>query len=267
MNEVFIEYAIADNFIMDYILLRQTAVVTATPYKKGRIALCSALGTTFAIILPLFSINAVLAFFLKLSCGAAIAFGAVNHSSVRSYLKYFNVFLLFTFLLGGGVAAAFYFAGIKLDKGAYIQAGSLPAGVTLLAGFLLVAGVKTLMKKSLEVVSRAGETMPLKIKAEGKVFEVSAFFDSGNTVKEERSGLPVIFLTQKAFDKISLKIHPVKTGKVYFTSAGGYVKRDVYRTDYVIAGNAKEKKHAVFACLDGFAGNMRSDALIGREVL
>ena len=267
MNEVFIEYAIADNFIMDYILLRQTAVVTATPYKKGRIALCSALGTVFAIILPLFSINNVLAFVLKLLCGAAIAFGAVNHSSVRSYLKYFNVFLLFTFLLGGGVIAAFYIAGIKLDKGAYIQAGSLPAGVTLLAGFLLVAGVKALIKNSIEVVSHAGEVMPLKIKAEGKIFEVSAFFDSGNTVEDERSGLPVVFLTEKAFEKISLKITPVKCGKVFFTSAGGYVKRDVYRTEYVIAGNSKSEKHAVFACLDGFAKNMRSDAIIGRKIL
>lgn len=266
MTEIYVEYAIIDNMVMDYLLLRQAAVATATPYKKRRVLLASALGTFFALVLPLIGAPKVVEFLSKLALGGVIAFLAVRHRGVREYVRYFNVFLLFTFLLGGGIFAFLSIAGIKCESGAYIKSGVLPVGVTLAAGAALVLGVKIFINKALSVVKSYGDVTTITVRAEGKLFEFSAFFDSGNTVEESRSGLPVVFLSRSALNKIFLKIKPVSVGKVYFSTATGYTSAEAYRVEYVIVAGRKEKRNAVIALCSTTSSSMPADAIIGKRI-
>ncbi len=98
--QVYIEYAILDNFFVDYFLLRQAAVLLRVPFKKRRLILSSVIGTVVAVVLPLFDLPTVVGFILKILLGTVISFTAVNHRNFLGYIKYFNVFFLLTFFLG-----------------------------------------------------------------------------------------------------------------------------------------------------------------------
>ena len=62
---VYIEYAILDNFVIDWILLKATLSLTGRTAKKGRLFICSFIGAIFALITPLVYFNLVLSFFVK----------------------------------------------------------------------------------------------------------------------------------------------------------------------------------------------------------
>ena len=267
MREIYIEFAVIDNLIMDYILLREAAVACARKFKPVRLFLSSLVGTAGAVILPLLSVAPLYSFLIKLFIGAFMAFLSVKHRTAREYIVYFNVFLLFTFVTGGAIIALFSFAGIKYDLAAYTQAGAAPMGLALLAAFLLALGVKTFIRRALKKLNRYGDIMPLTVKAEGKLFEFSGFLDSGNTLKDERTGLPVVMLSRRSFEKMKLKIKPVKAGRIYFTTAAGFVSTDIYRTDYVKFGAYGKEKSACFAVEKASHVGVNADAIVGKALL
>lgn len=267
MREVYIEFAVIDNLIMDYILLREAAVCCARKFKPLRLFLSSLVGTAGAVLLPLLSVAPLYSFLIKLFIGALMAFVCVKHRTPREYLVYFNVFLLFTFITGGAIIALFSFAGIKYDLAAYTQAGVVPMGLALLAAFALALGVKTFIRRAVKKIKSYGDVMPLIIKAEGKLFELSGFLDSGNTLKDERTGLPVIMISKRSFEKMKLRIKPVKAGRIYFTTAAGFVSTDIYRADYVKFGILGKEKSACFAVEKAAYAGVNADAIVGKALL
>ena len=91
--EVYIEYVIIDNLVMDYLLLKFTAQLLKIKYKKGMVFLGAVIGTLGAVFMPLLALPNNFAFLLKVALGLLIAFVGVSHKSVFAYFKFFNLFL------------------------------------------------------------------------------------------------------------------------------------------------------------------------------
>ena len=91
--EVYIEYVILDNLIMDFLLLKETAKLLKLKYKNLQIFIGAIIGTVGAIVFPLLKILPLYVFLLKILLGLLITFVAIKHNRVFDYIKYFNVFL------------------------------------------------------------------------------------------------------------------------------------------------------------------------------
>ena len=53
---VYIEYVIIDNFIIDYLLLKTSLVLSGANAQRARLLFCAVLGVGFSLLLPIISV-------------------------------------------------------------------------------------------------------------------------------------------------------------------------------------------------------------------
>ncbi len=195
--QVYAEYAIIENFCMDFSLLVCAKAATKNPAKYFRIAIASALGACFAVVYPLFGLGGVLGVAVKVAAGAGMCALAGKYQSFKGYLKFTAVFTASTFVLGGALIAAFSLAGVKYGEGGGVILSSVPIGIPMLCAVALIAVIKKIRKKLAHVAS--GEAT-CKISLDGKLAYCSAFYDSGNKVY--LSGAPVSIVPRYVAKKL-----------------------------------------------------------------
>ena len=265
--QVYIEYAILDNFFVDYFLLRQAAVILRIKFKKRWLILSSVIGTAVAVILPLFYLPTVVSFAVKLLLGMVISFTAVKHRNFIGYIKYFNVFLLLTFLLGGVIIGIMSLLGIPYDFRAYYSNKLLPIGLNVLFGYLLYFGIRKFVDRFVSSVMIAPDLYDAEVIINGVSFKAVAFFDNGNRLKDEKTGLPIIICNQKFFNKIkSLTLLDVR-GSVTYSTASGVGENEFYGTDYVIVNKGREGVVRHAHIMQGNVAAVDAEMIIGRALL
>ncbi len=263
--EVYIEYVILDNLIMDYLLLKETAILLKVKFKRIRLLFGAIIGVVGAVVFPLLKIGVQYLFLLKILLGALICFVSVNHIKFSAYLKYFNVFLLMTFLIGGAVLGAFYLIGIDIKSyGSY----GIPVGVTVLFGYLLVIGVKKAVKSTINGLITDKFRYKCVLKSGSVAVKATGYFDSGNLLIDPKTGLPVALCKKHVIEKMIKRgaIFPPAREMDYSTVVcGGKLK--LYSLDcLLIEGSDGNKRRN---CLLGMVGDdaFKEDLLIGAYVL
>ena len=265
--QVYIEYAILDNFIVDWFLLRQAAVLLRIKFKKRFLLLAATIGTVVAVVLPIADVPQIISFIIKLLLGALMCFVAVKHSNLVAYVKYFNVFLLLTFLLGGLVIGIMSILGIPYDFEAYYSNKLMPIGLNVLFGYLLAFGIKRFIARFVSSVLIAPDLYETEISVGGRTFKAVAFFDNGNRLKDEKTGLPIIICGEKFFNKLSTSAMLVAAGRILYSTASGTGENVFYNTDYVIVNKGREGavRHAFL--MKGNVNCVDAEMIIGRELL
>ena len=76
--EVYIEYAIIDNLVMNAILLHLSFYINQLKYKKWQLILSNILGTICSILIPLFIIPNALLLAIKIALAMSIIFVATG---------------------------------------------------------------------------------------------------------------------------------------------------------------------------------------------
>lgn len=265
--QVYIEYAITDNFIVDCFLLYQTAVLLRVKYKKRFIVLSSLIGTAVAVVLPVVGLPAVAAFVVRLVTGLLMCYTAVRHGSFIAYVKFFNVFLLLTFFLGGLVIGIMTLIGIPYDPAAYYENKLLPIGLNVLFGYLLYFGIRRSVAKFVSSVMIAPDLYEAEVYVDGACFKATAFFDNGNRLIDERTGLPIIICSGRFFNKLSKGARLSVRGKMTYITASGQGEGRYYHTDYVVVrkGRVGFVRHAYI--MPGAVSAVDAELVIGRALL
>ena len=93
--EVYIEYVITDNFIIDYFLLSLALKYSKAQVNKKRIALSAAIGTIVAVLMPIFNASAAIKFFIKIALAFVMIIVAAKPKSGRGYFLSLCLFLIF----------------------------------------------------------------------------------------------------------------------------------------------------------------------------
>lgn len=83
--EVYIEYVITDNFIIDYFLLSLALKYSKAHVNKKRIALSAVIGTIAAVLMPIFNASAAIKFFIKIALAFVMIIVAAKPKSGRGY--------------------------------------------------------------------------------------------------------------------------------------------------------------------------------------
>ncbi|MEG1527912.1 MAG: sigma-E processing peptidase SpoIIGA [Clostridia bacterium] len=181
--EVYIEYAIIDNFAFDYLLFY--CVNKTLKLKKGvwHITLCSLLGVAFALSLPLLKLNGILLFLVKSVVGVSLCLLFTLKRS--KLLKIYSILLFFayTFVLGGVLLALIYAVGdFSFGSATLNYSSNIPIGIYLVAIAIftyLVYSVTTYINKARH---QAKFKYSVSLVVFGKTYSVDAFLDSGNSL-------------------------------------------------------------------------------------
>ena len=115
---VYIEYAILDNVIINYLLLSVTNKICNLNVNFKKIFFSSVVATIFSILKPLVTLNNILAILLKLIMGCVIICILYKFKKFKHFLCVYLIFLSVTFLFGGFVIGILSIFNIK-----YTQSG------------------------------------------------------------------------------------------------------------------------------------------------
>ena len=114
--EIYIEYALAENFLLDAMLLWLSLKAAKQKIIFWRIALASVLGAVFAVVFPLLDVGKAFAYILKFAVGILICLIAVNGKGIGRYALTALLFFGFSFALGGALLAVYSAFSIEYGK-------------------------------------------------------------------------------------------------------------------------------------------------------
>ncbi len=232
--QVYAEYALLENFCMDFTLLVAAKYASKNPAKYWRIALASVLGACFAVVYPLFGVGGAAGIAIKLFAGGAMCALAGKYQSVKGYVKFTALFTAATFLTGGLLIAVFSLAGVKYAEGGGYLLSSVPVGIPL---FCVLALVLIIRKVRNKIVSVRNVEADCRIYSGGLEAACPAFYDSGNKVYFK--GAPVSIIPARVAKKLA-KNKGIKSFVDIHTVAGKS-KIAVFTAEKIVIDDGKNK--------------------------
>lgn len=149
--EVYIEYVVADNLIINTLILVLTKKTLNLQTRVANLVAAALLGTVFAIFMPLFMLNEYLLFFIKMLLGVAIILVAFPTKKPKKILVNYLWFLTYTFALGGMCFGVAYLLGQNLSLNGLIVMGfEVPMGIFM----LIIAIYIYLLVKTVSLVKK-----------------------------------------------------------------------------------------------------------------
>ncbi|MBO5851796.1 MAG: sigma-E processing peptidase SpoIIGA [Clostridia bacterium] len=237
--EVYVEYVIIDNLIIDFLLLKLSTKTVQVRSSLIRLLLSSVIGTVVAVIMPLFTLNNVLQVMVKLLLSITMCLISAKTDSLKKHIVNFLFFVFYTFLLGGAIIALFYFAGVDYNLYFTLNYNSfMPIGITVLIVYIFYILLTKLIKRALAVKNIYPFFRKCAVVINGKKFFINGYIDSGNLLFENKFNLPIIVASKKLSHKLfesGLKIK--NQGTVKFQTAGGNGEMQIFIIDKLIIYN------------------------------
>ena len=191
------------NIIMNSIILMLTAWVSGIAYKIWRIILAAAVGSCYVLVgmLPMMeichTIVAKLAVSFFLIC---IAFGL---QSKRILFLLLASFYVVAFILGGSIVGWLYF----WQTNGYVNTltmnlRNLPWENLLWGSCLGSILIVSIIRRMLAGVTRRQNLYHIKIEYDGRIAELTAMLDTGNSLYTTIGRKPVVLVSQYAVEPI-----------------------------------------------------------------
>ena len=201
--EVYVEYVVIDNFIINCALLYLTALTLKIKTNKLRVILSSLLGTCVAVIVPLFTLDNGYLILIKILLCILMVIIIGSYKSVKQFILSILTLILYTFLMGGVIMGCFYLAGVDYTVYFSVNYDSfIPVGISI---FIVLVTAK-LIAFAINHFVKERDLKPFTrrcaiVVGKKKVIAVG-FIDSGNRLYGGLTGSPVIVLSKKLFEKV-----------------------------------------------------------------
>ena len=271
---LYIEYVLADNFLVDFVLLNLTSKIVRERPRWWLVLLACAFGSAGAFVLPLFSLPIAASIAIKLAIGIIMC--AICFAKAAMFVKFvaFLMLLVCTYALGGmTIAFIFLFTRNPLETFSASYRGTLPIGTLIFGLFCLISGGLYLVRYIQERRAIAPFLRNIKLILFGKTISLFGYLDSGNRLEDNQSGLPIVvvskFSIEKHFKKGVLKDNLSEREKkklnphyIEAKSATGNGKMLILSPEYIEIGN--QKKSALIGISNTkFSEIVSIDALFG----
>lgn len=200
--EVYIEYVILNNLIIDLIILFITAKLLKFEIKKRMIFLSASIGTVFAVLMPLISIKFYLLTLLKIIVGMLMITIIKTYSSIKEIIATFLIFITITFMLGGVCYSIISLSGEEASAQNVIIFGyESPVSLYLVIICLFVHLFFKLVSFIQHKTAISNYIYKIRISINNKHFELNAYLDTANELFDENN-LPVVVLSQNYYRKM-----------------------------------------------------------------
>ena len=205
---VYLEYVVLDNLVLDTLLLWAVALTLRLPYKWWRLALGGAVGAACAVVSVFtqgFWLYLLKGVSLVGMCVTAVGFG-------KKLFWHILLTAAYTFVLGGAIIGLFNLFNVNYlnDDGQFYQTKvplfvyALAVGLVAFLCYSIVIYIKTVKKAT-----------PYRVKVQvelDKTYTVEGFCDSGNSLSYD--GVPVCFVTKSFKGFADYFVRQTLAGKV-----------------------------------------------------
>jgi stage II sporulation protein GA (sporulation sigma-E factor processing peptidase) len=270
MMTVYIELFLADNFLMNFLVLYLASKMVCQKNGMGKLSLSAAAGCLYAVCVFVFSLDFLNTLFFKIAVSLFLCFTAFGFKSIKLFFTEFLAMYIVTLFLGGGAFFAIYLLGGSVDMNGVILIHSDEFRYMLL-GILITAALIGRIKNALRKVNvRDGLIHKIRIVSGERSAELSAFLDTGNSMTG-LFGEPVILAEQSRISGLmeDAKNSPVMRRLPYRTVSGiGEV--DAFKADEVIflSGEKRSVSNVLIAvyggrlCADGSYGALLNPTIL-----
>lgn len=226
---VYIEYAIAENFLLDGLLLYAALKCAHAEVSVFRLALASALGAAEGVCFPLVAIPNFCLVLVKLLGGGLLCLTAVKRGKMRTYLAATAIFFALTFLFGGLLNAlgSPFWGGEGTFPAAFVLGG---AAVCL---FPILHGAKALYRYA----KTERSVFPCTLLAGGRKAKMRGFWDTGNCLYFR--GEPVCVIS--AIGALALFSGQAPLGRMKISTVNGSKESPVFRCEEMTIGQTRKK--------------------------
>ena len=199
--EVYIEYVLMDNLIINYLILLLTKKTINLSVKKINTLLSNVIATTFAVIMPLINLSGVLLFLYKILVGIIVVLIFQKPKNLKMFIVTFLIFISYTFMLGGFVYAITLMLNLKTtNNGIFIAGCEIPMSLLVLVFAIYVwVMFKTIQSvKKQNTINKFVYEVVLNVK--GEKFFLKAFLDTGNSLYVNNA--PIVVISANTFLKM-----------------------------------------------------------------
>ena len=249
--EIVVEYVLLQNFIIDFLILKTTALIIKV--KARFVFLNSMFASIIALLLPLFHLTQIAEFVLKIFLAILLVSISFPYHKFSSFLKIYLTFFFSTFIYGG--VASFFVQ-------TFGQLHTLVILSIVFLTYLLFVNLWRYLSKRKQIENFCFE---VKLKDGERECECVGFLDTGNLLSDPLTNRPVNLVSytlfQKLFnidikdvvssniDKKSLKFaHYINLGTV---TSGGRVL--AFQIDKLTIGDKEVEKPILALCLKNFS--------------
>ncbi len=237
---VYIEYALIENFLYDYVLLRLAFFAVREKTKWYKVAFSALFGAVFALVCPFIVLSSVLFLALKIGVGlllCMICFGRLK--TKKEWGRYAFTVLCFFFLTFGYGGAIQSFSGEK-----EIPPQAVFIGFTALSFSVVLLIQKIYQKRDLHAF-----IYPCTLVFGQNSARVSGYYDSGN--KATKNGVPICFVSPEIlyglFGEELLEGGGTVRDETEIVTVSGVKKVPVFKGEIAVeTSRGKIEKNAVY---------------------
>lgn len=248
--EIVVEYVLIQNFIIDFLIFKTTSLILRV--KCHFITLASLLGAIVALILPIFNLDTVAEFFVKLFLAVVLVSLTFSYSKLSSFLKIYLTFFFCTFLYGG-VCAFFVQSFGQLHT-------LIILGIVFVAYFIFRYLYKFINKRK-EIENFCFE---VKLENDGKECSCKGFLDTGNLLSDPLTNRPVSLISYKLFKQLfNIELDDILLNKIdmknlkyaHYISLGTLSSSSkvlAFEIDKIMVGEKETERPMLALCLKNF---------------
>lgn len=199
--EVYVEYVIIDNFLIDFFILSITKKICKLEVSNWIVVADSLFGTIISLLSPLLS--SVYLILVKFLCAIIMPLILLKKWSIKKYIIIFLMFLISTAIMGGACIMFCSFFGIKyVTQNGVIQIYNFPVGLALLICALSYFVIKNLIKYFYNVRHLSKYIYRVSLSFLDKKVDCKAFLDTGNRLVDKNENLPITLIDFEVLSKL-----------------------------------------------------------------
>lgn len=200
---VYIDILFLENFILNFIILYATGLISKNKIKILKISLGSILGAIYVIITYLIKNKMYLNILFKLILSIVIVYISFTPKSLKEMLKMIILFYLTSFVFGGAALGVIYMINsgkITIQNGVIIGSYTLR---TIFIGAIIAFIVTILAFRFVKTkLSKKDLFCNIIIKINEKQIKTKAMIDTGNLLKEPITNIPVVVVEHTLLNEI-----------------------------------------------------------------
>ena len=201
--KIYLDIVLLENFIMNYIIIFSTAIISKSKISCLRIAIASFLAGLYSILSYVLELSNIRNLILKILISLMIILISFNSSKIKIIFKQLILFYLVSFTFGGISFMLLFFVhpeNVIFENGLLV--GSYPVEITIIGGavgFLVIMVVAYIIKDRLKMKSMLCD---LEIFYKGNYQKIKTMIDTGNLLKEPISQSDVIIVEKNSLRNV-----------------------------------------------------------------
>lgn len=258
MRTVYIELFIADNFLMDYLVLFLTARIISRKAVWWRLLLAAAAGTAYAVAAAGTGDDFLNGIVCKIGVSAGLCLIGFGYRGLRAFITQFLGMYVATLFLAGSALLAVYLGGgsADLEDGLTVDSDAFR---WVLLGILLAAVLTGWIRNTLRSVNvREGLVRSIRIIQGEKCVELRAFLDTGNNMTG-LFGEPVI-LAERGI--VSSLAEGAAMRRLPYRTAAGEAEVEAFLADEVVFLSGR-RKSVTGVLIAVYGGRLCADGSFG----